>query len=91
MLNGNYLGPSGVVHNILYYIDKNDILGQILKIPAMTRIYKLGTLCTNVAANAEMIKRIINFNRHYNIKPRVIFWGFYNRRLIELFSPKNIF
>ncbi|MEK7634511.1 MAG: transglycosylase domain-containing protein [Patescibacteria group bacterium] len=33
MLNGNYLGPSGVVHNILYYIDKNDILGQIPQNP----------------------------------------------------------
>lgn len=33
MLNGNYIGFSGEIHNILHYIDKNNILGQIPQNP----------------------------------------------------------
>ena len=33
MLNGNYFGSDGIIHNILYYIDKNDPLGQIPQNP----------------------------------------------------------
>lgn len=33
MLNGNYFGLNGIIHNILHYIDKNDPLGQIPQNP----------------------------------------------------------